>query len=83
MTPWAYRVDVSDFFDDETLSVNEKAKRIATRFRLRLNKKPIWEDEIEGLLEELEDQTSADDFNGVWSCIYDWCDGERVWIETR
>lgn len=83
MSEWAYRIDISDFFHDEALTTNEKAKRIATRFRIRLGRKPVWEDEIEGLLEELEDQTDADEFDDVWNCIYDWCDAERVWVRTR
>ena len=83
MAKWDYRVDLRQTFHNPELSMAEKAPRIAASMRVRLKGTRIWDDEIDGLLEELADQTAADDFDDVWDAVYDWCDTNRVWIETR
>lgn len=78
MAEWKRKVDVSQWFHDDALSVAEKAKAIAAHLR------PLIGDDEEAaeLLDMLAEQDEADDFDYVWNDLYDWADAKRVWINT-
>lgn len=83
MRRWKQRVDVGDLFHDDDLPLPDKGAAIARRLRtLRIEGDDLVFDET---LEELGDAANADDvewFDAVWNGVYDWADGQRVWIET-
>jgi len=40
-------------------------------------------DQLKGLIEDAgDDDVDADEFDEVWSQIYDWADARRIWIKT-
>lgn len=77
MTNWQTYVDVSDVFHDDDLTIQAKAHAISARMR-KIPSYTLWE-----LLDELLDTADVEEFDEVWSYIYDWADENRVWIETR
>ena len=82
MNRWKHKVDVSDVFHDDDLTLGEKAQTIATRLARFTGDDDTMLDE---LLEELCDAGHEGDvrwFDSTWSGIYDWADSERVWITT-
>ena len=79
---WDYKLDVSDVFHDDDLTLEQKRDKIVARIKAA----PFFDpDDLE--LDELVDELSQVDdepyFDLVWNAFYDWCDiGKRVWIET-
>lgn len=83
MSRWKHKVDVSDVFHNDTLTLSEKSQVIAARLARFTADDDTWLDE---LLEELCDAGHEGDmtwFDATWSGIYDWADSERVWIDTH
>ena len=79
---WKHKVDVSDIFHNDDLTLSEKAHAIAARLARFTGDDDTMLDEM---LEELCDAGHEGDvrwFDDVWSGIYDWADDERVWIDT-
>ena len=67
--------------------VDTLGKEVARRIR-KAGFYGTYEDqeELEAIIEEfegLDEWSSPQDFNAIFSSLYDWCDrGKRVWIET-
>lgn len=79
---WAYKVDVSVPWRDETLFFEQRRDAIVSIF-----KKHPWvtQDNMHGwdlqdLIEELAEVSNEEQFNEVWDAIYDEADADRVWI---
>lgn len=81
MNPWRTKINVSDVFHNDELTLAQKASSIANRLRAKF---PA-DDELDDLLFELEEageHNSTSYFDAVWDGVYDWADAKRVWIET-
>ena len=87
MANWKHRLDVSNFFHSEELSLEEKTKKIIATIKTRpWFAKLYYVDDLSEALEELSDAGEADDvewFDATWNAIYDIFDAERVWVITR
>ncbi len=86
MANWKHKLDVSDLFHDDNLTVTEKGAAIAARL-----KAGPWmpteaedpNDEFLCLAEELAEVDDEQYFNEVWSAIYDWADADhRLWLNV-
>jgi hypothetical protein len=86
MKQWRARVDVSDVFHDDEVTLGDKAQTIAARLGVVGERIDPGSDELPELLEELCDAGAQGDvqwFDNVWSGVYDWADANRVWVSTR
>jgi len=86
MPVWHIRIDVSDVFRNETMTFEERRDAIVNRLRTSrwfgLRHDEDDREQLQLLLEELADVSDVDEFDGVWSWIYDEADADRVWIST-
>jgi hypothetical protein len=89
MNNWKHRLDVSDVFHDDTLTLAEKTKPIVRRIKSARGFKQADDDSWGGLssvLEELADAAEEGDtgwWDAVWDAVYDFMDEERVWVITH
>lgn len=84
MIKWNHSIDISDVFHSEALSYPERRDAIVARFRVaQWFKSAVTAGEDIGyMLDDLASSETASDFDVVWSEIYDWCDENRVWVNT-
>jgi hypothetical protein len=78
---WNHRLHLGDIFHNDDLTFEAKRDEIVRRI-----KAARWYREggytIESIVEELAAAEDAAAFDDAWGLFYDWCDGERVWVET-
>jgi hypothetical protein len=80
---WEHRVNLADVFHNDDLTFIEKRDVIVARIRASAWFKSYGEyDDLPQFVEELADTEDVDAFDGVWDCIYDITDADRVWIAT-
>jgi hypothetical protein len=88
MINWLHKLNVSDVFDNDGMSITEKRDVIVARIKASSWFKKFAEDEDDGLdltdiIDTLSDVTTVADFDEVWAAFYDWADtGHRLWIDT-
>lgn len=81
---WAGKVNLSGFFHDSSLSIEEKAQKTAAAFRASAWVRNADEyEQIHDLLDYLDGVDTVAEFNGVLDDIYDEADHARVWVITR
>ena len=81
-TGWVATVNVAEVWGDDSLSLHDKAKRLAAL----LNACPLADDYLESLTEDLIYAGADGDtlwFDAVWNVVYDWADDNRVWIDVH
>ena len=79
---WDYKLDVSDVFHNDNLTLEQKRDLIIARIKSSAFWTPA-DYELDEILDELSQVDDADYFDLVWNAFYDWCDvGKRVWVET-
>ena len=87
MGTWKYQLDVSPFFHNEDITLEEKSKKLVETLKSRPWYEKLYHiDEVEQNLEEIVDAGEADDvmwFDACWDNLYDIFDAERVWVVTR
>lgn len=82
---WKHKVEIGDILWEPFDTYEEYRDALVDRFR---QNPAILEDgdngeELAGLLEELADTTSPEEFDYVWDSIYDLADDRKwLWIET-
>lgn len=80
---WAHKINLADVFHNDEMTFEEKRDAIVRRIRATTWFKDYDEyDDLPQLVEELADAEDTDAFDGVWDCIYDIADADRVWIAT-
>lgn len=97
MANWKYKIDFKSFWDDEKMSVEEKALKASKILNKFVENHPRLDDESKDLLEDLAFQFQSvetfDEFNDVMEQLYDWGDTEiapfgqwprnkNAWINT-
>jgi hypothetical protein len=86
---WNHKLDISDVFHNDALTVAEKTETIVTRIKATTWYAESLEDtwgELAMILEELEDaaqENNVEWWDSVWDAFYDIADGARVWVVTR
>lgn len=78
---WNHRLHLGDIFHDETRTFEQRRDEIVRRIKAA----PFYDEDdltLWSLVDELADTLDGDDFDDAWGLFYDWCDGERVWVET-
>lgn len=79
---WNHTLALGDVFRNEDMPFEARRDEIVRRI-----KAARWYDEDDSTLwhvvDELADTTDPDDFDEPWDEFYDWCDANRVWIDTR
>ena len=79
---WDHKLDVSDIFHNDDLTLEEKRDHIVARIKAA----PFFDPddlELDELVDELGQVDDTGYFDQVWNAFYDWCDiDKRVWIET-
>lgn len=88
---WAYRLNVASLFkahrrDDNPSTFEQFRDDIVNALRMSSWVKSILKNDefarLGELVEELSDCDDPDDFNYIWSEIYDEADYDRCWIAT-
>jgi hypothetical protein len=82
MPAWKHTLDLKDIFHSEAHSFANRRDIIVKRIK----NAPFWEDggyDLLEIAEELSDAPDAEAFDHWWNDFYDWCDTNRVWVETR
>lgn len=83
MGVWLYKLDVSDVFHNDSLSLIEKRNIITKRIRTSAWAKTHDEySQLTLLLDELAEVEDDAEFDSVWDCIYDIADKDKCWIKT-
>lgn len=81
---WAHKIDVSLYFHNDELSLEQKRDAIVTHIKASRWFKTADEDsELHSFVDELSDVDDVDWFNGMWDALYDLADYDRVWIKIR
>lgn len=86
MANWKHKLDVSDVFHNDEMTLIEK--RDAVVARLKVGPWVPTEDEDPSdefilLIEELAEVEDEQSFNEVWAAVYDWADeGHRLWLNV-
>lgn len=86
LRPWKLNIDLKDIFHNDELSFeqirDETVKRLKDSGWLGLAEDEYEEEQLFNLFEELELTETPDEFDEVWSYVYDEADDYRVWIGT-
>lgn len=92
MVAWRYRLDISDVWENESLTFEERRDAIVQRI-----KNAPWypghprnasdaidnaPEVLEEIVEELSNADKLPTFNGWWHQFYNWCDDHSVWVRT-
>ena len=81
MAVWLHTLKLGDIFHDENMSFPAKRDEIVDRIR----KASFYDEddsELNDLIWDLDTADDLEEFDFVWNHFYDWCDRERVWLET-
>lgn len=84
MAKWNYKLKLKDIFHDETLTFEQRRDEIVKRIRSA----PFFhaDDPIcelsDYILDNLSIAATPNDFDYEWDEFYNWCDANRVWVET-
>lgn len=89
MKKWKAKLDLSGIFYDESMTFIERRDAIVARIRAAgwfkravADGSAQYDYEVGGIVDELADTETADDFDIVWDGFYDWADADhRLWIE--
>ncbi len=80
---WLHKLELGDVFHDEDVElIPGRRDEIVKRIR----ESTFWDPDDDDLvltIEELEEVDSVEYFDRVWNYFYDWCDFNRVWVETH
>jgi hypothetical protein len=80
---WDHKLNVSDVFNNDDLTMEQKRDKIVARIKASAFYKPD-DYELDEIVDELSQVDDEDYFDLVWNAFYDWCDiDKRVWIETQ
>jgi hypothetical protein len=80
MAVWLEKFYIGDVFHAD-IAFTEKRDIIVERIRLST----FWFDDDMELIEAVEEMEAAEDsdeFDYGWDLFYDWCDINRVWVDT-
>ncbi len=82
---WDRKLNVSDVFRNDAMTVPERRDAIVDRIRRSgwLDGRGCFDDLVELVNDHLAYAEDADEFDAIWDDIYDHADADRVWIETR
>lgn len=81
---WDLKLDVSPWFHNEEMTFEEIRDAIVSK--IRRSPWPERSEDLSDLLEYLAEAVDNEEFNAVWSDIYDIADTDpeyRVWIKTQ
>jgi len=80
---WRHKLNLADVFHSDVLSFEDRRDIIVGRIRATTWFKDYDEgDDLPQVVEELADMQTADEFDVVWSAVYDIADADRMWIQT-
>lgn len=85
---WTYTLDLSDFYHNDSLTLCEKASKIAARIEVSpFYRGEDWDFAIQDVVEEFSDfarfGSSTAIFDDIMNGLYDYADTHRVWVKTR
>lgn len=89
MAAWRHKVDVSKWFQDDTLSFEDQRDGIVGELSRVLGGQNVVRDVGErtfvlltDIIQDLTEAEDEDEFNGYWTDLYNWADDNLVWIGT-
>ena len=86
MTNWKHQLKLGDVFHNDDMTFDARRDAIVARIRATgwYKRTVAGEDgyELTDIVDDLADTKGADTFDEIWSNFYDWCDENRVWVET-
>ncbi len=85
MKKWKHKLDVSDVFHNDEVGFEELRDTVVSRIRTSsFYRKAARESmEFEDVVEELSEVETVDQFDFIWSAVYDYADYYDCWITTR
>ena len=72
MANWKYKLNVSDFYHDDNLSIEEKGQRMVAAIKETF---PL-DYELCDVIESFDVVDDVEEFDNIMSSFYDWCDQE-------
>lgn len=87
MARWDYTLHLKDIFHNEDMTFEQRRDAIVRRIRLgKFFPDPIQSpyeyDDFDEIVCLLQEASTEHIFNYEWDSFYDWCDDNRVWVET-
>ena len=87
MANWKHTLNLADFYRNNSFTIKEKAKLVASRLR-RLSEN-LKDNEIEDIVYEFEDfancsdELDVNDFDELMVLLYDFADRDHIiWVKT-
>lgn len=86
MTDWKKTINFIPFWNNDDLSIQEKAKLAGTEIRRVIASEPG--DDIHDVIEMFEEDVPQDEapvqmFDAAMTELYDWADANSVWVATN
>lgn len=81
MAIWRHTLKLADFFQDDSLSTQEKQAKIVERIK----GSTFWDAEnldLADMVDAMEHAETVEAFDFYWEEFYGWADDERVWVEV-
>jgi hypothetical protein len=84
MPNWKHKLDVSDVFHNESMTLQEIRDAIVRRIQnASWYKGDDWDEWLDEIVANLAEADDTRTFDSWWNELYDWADtGHRLWINT-
>lgn len=88
MSEWIYRLNLSDIYHSDVLSLSDKARIIANRIERAPFFEKAWTFSLSDVVDQFRDLASdkrddVEEFDEIMHGLYDYADAARVWVITR
>jgi hypothetical protein len=78
MAEWKQTVKIGDIWNDDSLRFEDQRDQIVERLRTL---KDDEDGDLTEIIDELAETYDVEEFDAVWSGLYDYADAVRIWID--
>lgn len=84
MKKWKHKLNLADVFHNEDLAFEEIRDIVVSRIKASSFYREAKESmDFEGIVDELGEAETVDQFDFIWDAVYDYADDYDCWIITH